>query len=262
MNSEKKRIIQITDLHLFVSNQGSLMGVNTLTALDVVLAKIAEYFADFDAFIVTGDLAQEAASATYQCLKERLEAFGRPQYWLPGNHDDFSVMTKVCPEAMVSRVDLEGWQILLLNTQCPGKPSGFLSGRDIQGLQTCLAQNSDQHTLIALHHHPALINSRWMDEIGLKNPQALFGTIKGHSQVKGIIHGHVHQERKSIVEGLPVFATPATSLQFVPESDDFAVEPIMPGFRVLDLLESGEIESFVVRVDDFETGLDASSNGY
>ena len=238
------------------------MGVNTLATLEAVLLKIAEEFLDFDAFIVTGDLAQEARVPAYERLKERLERFGKPQYWLPGNHDDTTIMAETCSQAMVSRVEMGRWQIILLNSQIPGEPSGKLSDEEIRGLQAYLKTNPLQHTLIALHHQPAPINSLWMDKIGLINPQALLQALKPHAQVKGIIHGHVHQERESEINGIPVLATPATCLQFTPESDDFAVEPLMPGFRVLDLLENGELESFVVRLEHFDTGLDLSSNGY
>ena len=262
MNTRKNRILQITDTHLFADPQGHLMGVKTLSSLDAVLERIQDEYSDFNGFLVTGDLSQDKTRQSYQLLKDRLDVFGKPQFWLQGNHDNTETMQGINSEAMIQRVAMGRWQILLLNSQVPGQPHGHLKESELKRLEEYLWSHSNSHSLIALHHHPESINSLWMDKIGLDNAGALQEVLMSHSNVKGIVHGHVHQAREYSLDDVPVLATPSTCLQFLPESTEFSVEPAMPGFRVLDLLETGEIESLVVRLDDFALGLDLSLNGY
>ncbi|WP_163370041.1 3',5'-cyclic-AMP phosphodiesterase [Endozoicomonas acroporae] len=262
MNTARIRVLQITDPHLFADSGSTLMGVNTSATLDEVLAKIQKDYREPDCLLVTGDLSQDDSAAAYHHLKEKLLKINAPSYWLPGNHDQPHLMAAINPSALQKQIILGNWQIVLLNTQVEGKTHGYLRETELEQLATCLQQEPDKHTLLALHHHPAPINSRWMDQIMLQNPEELARVITGHNTVRGIIHGHVHQARTYQFCDLPVMATPSTCVQFAPESDDFQADTRQPGFRVVGLLPDGQIESSVVRVGDKPMKVDLRSNGY
>ena len=256
------RIIQITDPHLFANADGKLKGVPTRKSLNAVLERIKAQYNDFECLLVTGDLTQDGSEASYQYLKEALTVFERPCFWLCGNHDEPEIMTQLFPEAMEKRVEMNNWQILLLNSQVYGSIHGHLAETELAFLEKNLAQYPQLNTLIALHHHPETIQSRWMDEIALDNPSELKRIINKYQQVKVIIHGHTHQHREYSLTKIPLLATPSTCIQFTPHSEAFQVDTLQPGFRVLDLRADGQFQSQVIRLTDFPLTIDEASNGY
>lgn len=248
MGTSRFRVLQITDPHLFADPISTLMGINTSKALDNVLTKIVNDYQEIACLLVTGDLTQDGSKESYLNVEAKLSKLNTPNYWLCGNHDQPDLMEAISPSAMQKRITLGNWQILMLNTQVAGDASGYLSEMELKLLDTYLKQSPEKHTLLAIHHHPTPINCRWMDDIMLKNPEGFAQVISQNTNVKGIIHGHVHQARKYDFCNIPVMATPSTCVQFAPNSDDFQADTRQPGFRVLDLLPNGQIETRVVRV--------------
>ncbi|MCQ6463558.1 3',5'-cyclic-AMP phosphodiesterase, partial [Vibrio parahaemolyticus] len=79
--------------------------------------------------------------------------------------------------------------------------------------------------------------------------------------VKGILCGHVHQDINVIHKGIRVMATPSTSVQFKPNSDDFALDTTSPAWRELELNTNGDITTHVDRLQEVQIKPDFSSNG-
>ncbi|OED42509.1 hypothetical protein ACH42_12155 [Endozoicomonas sp. (ex Bugula neritina AB1)] len=262
MDTNRIRIIQITDTHLFNNNDEELLGVQTRESLDAVLELIHAKYADFECLLVTGDLTQDGSTSSYGYLKEVLTRFNKPFYWLCGNHDVPEIMDQVSPEAMVKRVPVGNWQLLLLNSQLPGSVHGHLSDSELETLSAHLQEHPHLNTLIAFHHHPAAIDSVWMDRIALDNPVSLEQITKQHQQVKCIIHGHIHQDIEYSFANTPVLATPSTCVQFTPHSEEFQVDTSLPGFRVLDLFPDGRFETQVIRLKSFPMRVNQALNGY
>jgi 3',5'-cyclic-AMP phosphodiesterase len=96
--------------------------------------------------------------------------------------------------------------------------------------------------------HPVEMRSRWLDTVGLANADALFGIVDRHPQVRGIAFGHVHQALDTVRNGVRILATPSTCSQFLPGSDDFAIDNQPPAYRKLLLHADGRIETDVVWV--------------
>ncbi len=262
MDTHKIRIIQISDTHLFTDTDGRLMGVRTRDSLNAILQRIKRDYDDLDALLITGDLSQDGSSSSYKALKDALSGFNAPCYWVSGNHDEPELMHNVFPEAMVKRVSLGQWQVLLLDSRLAGSGEGYLNTSELDILEKHLHTNPDQHSVIAFHHQPASIDSGWMDKIGLQNPDHLKDIITKYQQVKCIIHGHVHQERSYLFAGVPVYATPSTCLQFEPHSEDFKASLSLPGFRVMDLYPDGTLDTSVIRLEDYALEVDLTANGY
>ncbi|WP_067514418.1 3',5'-cyclic-AMP phosphodiesterase [Endozoicomonas ascidiicola] len=262
MSTKKIQVLQITDTHLFASSHSALMGVDTAATFEAVLKMVKSDFYQAQCVLVTGDLTQDDSADSYHYLKDALSDLPMPNYWLCGNHDREDLMNAISPAAMKKKVELGNWQILLLNSQVPNQVYGHLEESELAFLSKELAQNPDKPTLIALHHHPAPINSQWMDNIMLKNPDEFAAVLNNHKNIKGIIHGHIHQAIDYTFCGIPVMATPSTCVQFAPESNHFQADTQQPGFRVIDLMPDGTIETQVIRICDQPMEIDLRSKGY
>lgn len=256
------RIIQFTDTHLFGNPEGRLMGADTNRSFLAVWERIRNAKNKPETILVTGDLTQDDSLESYQWLTEQLNQETIPYYWLCGNHDHTSLMQQACPDAMQKRVQLGNWQIILLNTQVPGKIPGYLEASELELLERYLSDNPELHTLVALHHPPYDVNSQWLDKIHLQNADELFQVLSGHNNVRAVLNGHIHQESDRLINGIRCLATPSTCVQFKPESDDFQLDETAPGYRELELQPDGSINTQVIRLDNYRLELDLTSNGY
>ena len=62
--------------------------------------------------------------------------------------------------------------------------------------------------------------------------------------------------------GVQVMATPSTCVQFKPNSDDFALDTLSPGWRELELKADGEIATQVRRLAAGSFAPDFNAEGY
>ncbi|KZY89655.1 hypothetical protein A3742_24910 [Oleiphilus sp. HI0071] len=123
-------------------------------------------------------------------------------------------------------------------------------------------RSDKSHALVCLHHHPVEIGARWLDRIGLRNPEAFLNMVDSNDHVEAVLWGHIHQEFDEQRRGKRMLATPSTCIQFKPKSDNFGLDEVAPGYRWLKLYEDGSIETNVQRANSFEYELDLKSNGY
>ena len=259
------RLIQITDCHLGSAAEPSLLGLNTDQSLDDVLQLIQREQPEFDALVCTGDIAGHPQPSTYRRFVEQVrDYFGVPLGWLPGNHDSASIMAQLdwqdLPESRV--MALGEWMVLLLDSSVPGQVHGHLAESELDFLRQTLASNSHRPCLLCLHHQPVPVGSEWIDQYILNNADTFFGIVDAHPQVKGVSWGHVHQLYQGERNGVPLFATPATCIQFRPGSRDFALDRTMPGYRWFELGEDGSLATGVSRVTDRDYPIDFESQGY
>lgn len=247
------KIVQISDNHLFTNPHQELMGLTTADSLIAVLDGIRKLKINPDFFLITGDLSQDETAKSYQHLRALIQPFNTPTYWIPGNHDDVSAAEPTLTTAPISAektFQMGNWNFILLNSQCPGKVYGQLTPESLKNLDSQLKQYPDQPTLIALHHPPVEIGSRWMDEIKLRNSQDLFAVIDRYSQVKLVIFGHIHQEFETTRNGVVYWGCPSTCVQFKPQQAELTLDDVAtPGFRVLTLYPDGEYSSKIHRTN-------------
>lgn len=259
------RVLQITDTHLFADPGAALVGVNTQDSFRAVLELVRDREAAFDFILATGDLAQDGSMAAYRRLQTGLAAFGVPVYWLPGNHD-VPAMMRQCNDSGSVRAERDfrmgNWQVVLLDTNVPTAVGGRLNAEELQRLDDRLTAFPEHHALICLHHHPVAVGSRWMDEIGLDNPDALFQVLDRHPQVRAVLWGHIHQDFSTLRNGVQLLASPSTCFQFKPRSPAFALDDARPGYRWLDLYADGRVETGVQRATDYDMQVNTASAGY
>jgi Icc protein len=215
--------------------------------------------------LLTGDLAQEPCQASYQQIIDSLLPYQTPCVCLPGNHDDFPLMQQMFNNELINcnkQLLIKNWQLICLNSQIPASPGGRLASEELIFLKQCLIDNPEIPTLVAFHHHCLETNSAWMDTMMITNSPALFSIINHYPQVKAITTGHIHQILDTTIKRTRIFGTPSTCFQFKPNSQDFGLDTIGPGYRSFDLYQDGKLESAIARLPEPLKGLQLDSPGY
>lgn len=248
--SDPLRLIQFSDPHLFTDPAGRIKGVCSHESLRAVLAHARAHHWDVDAVLLTGDLVHDE-SGGYAHVSSLFGSLGKPVYCLPGNHDDLPACAAALagtPFQLGGHVDFDHWRVVMLDSVVPGEAHGALAAAELQRLEVALAGAGTRHVLIALHHHPVELASRWLDEVRLRNPADLFAITDRHPNVRAICWGHVHQQFDVRRRGVRLMAVPSTCAQFLPSSESFTVDTAAPGYRRMALHANGTIDSEVVRV--------------
>lgn len=258
------RVLQITDPHLMAHKDGALLGVVTRDSLSAVIDEVLSVHGQPDLVLATGDLAQDGSETAYRVFGESLSRLGGDSAWMSGNHDNAPVLREIAGEYQADRRQIlqSGWHFVLLDSSVPGKVFGELAETELDFLESALSEYPDTPTLVALHHHPVDIGSDWMEKIGLKNRDAFWRIVDRHPQVRVVLWGHVHQEYERTRNGIQLFATPSTCIQFTAGSSGFSVEPLAPGYRWFEFKGNGEFTTEIRRASAFEFELDENSSGY
>lgn len=255
-------ILQITDLHLHKDPATIIHGNHLQHNFESVLAQALSEPPRCDLILVTGDLVSEIHPDIYQRIYNQLRKTGVPFACIAGNHDvtdetgkhlPFDQRRLIAQPANAGLVDhyvieTPDWQILLMDTSVPGQVAGKIHPESVQWLRCQLSQ-CHKPALLVLHHHVLPMRSAWIDAHMVENPQVLWELLADFSQVRALTHGHTHQQQVLNKHGITVYATPATSYQFLPQVDEFAFDnEVQPGYRWLQLLADGQINSWVQRL--------------
>lgn len=257
-------LVQLTDSHLFADAQGKLLGLETCHSLARVVERVLAERPRVDLLLATGDLSQDGSPDSYRHFRRHTDPIDAPKRWCPGNHDEREAMYQVAAgtELMSPVIDLGGWRVVMLDSLVPGAVFGQLAASQLALLETALAEAPQRHTLVCLHHHPVSIGSRWMDGIGLREPEALFAVLARHAQVRALLWGHIHQSFDQTRGDLRLLASPSTSVQFEPGSEDFQIASHSPGYRWLRLHPDGRIDTGVSRVEGLVFQVEDGVKGY
>lgn len=252
------RVLQLTDLHLFADPNARLKGVSTRDSFVDVLRFIESREDEFDVLVLTGDLAHDEELETYRMLRELLSDWISRCRLIPGNHESRSMIRRTFPELFQSEGNrltfsfaTGGWRLIGLDSHVHGQVAGRIETEQLDWLRQQLTTYADEPTVLFLHHPPVSVQSKWLDEIGLEEPQPLIETISGFKQVKVVCAGHVHQEFHGRLAQAEFYTTPSTAIQFVPRGDDLMCDHLPPGYRVL-TLEGATFQTEVVRLPELK----------
>lgn len=259
------KVLQITDTHLFADTTRNLMGVNTEDSFRNILDRIKTEHGQFDLVLATGDIVHDASVDAYLRFKQALQDANLDAAIIAGNHDNYDTLRTTLAEganSAIPSVTCENWHFVLLNSAVPGKVHGYLETDQLEFLQHALSAEPTRNTIVCVHHHPIEVHSAWLDKIGIRNGRALFTTLQAFSQVKALVWGHIHQELEQQFDDFTMYATPSTCVQFARHQDDFALDPLPPGFRIFELHSNGSINSAVHRLEHVPAGTDFVTPGY
>ncbi len=251
------RLVQITDCHILAAAGERLRGLDTRRSLEEVCRVMKQNDPAPDLLLATGDLSQDGSRESYDYLAGQLDALGLPSFWLPGNHDDTIAMKArlvgrfIDPAKQILAGD---WLIVMLDSTVAGEVHGRVGESGLEFMDAAIHRHPDRHVLVCLHHQAQEVGSRWIDQIGLHDGDRLRARIARHERVRGVLWGHVHQAYHASSGGIEWLGTPSTCIQFKPESDDFALDDSLPGYRRLRLGADGSIETSITRVDAIDPG--------
>jgi 3',5'-cyclic-AMP phosphodiesterase len=255
-------LIQITDTHLMDQVDAEFVKMNPEFSFRTVMQDVLSQHAHIDALIHTGDLAQVPVQATYDRYLNYMQQTSLQHYQIPGNHDNAAIFPFKEGINQANIFHLGNWSIILLNSAVKGQIDGWIEQEHLQQLDTLLTEYADRHIIVACHHHPFIMHSRWIDQHRLKNTEHLTDVLARHTHVKMVLCGHVHQDSCHEWNGIDFLSTPATSVQFRPRSDQFALDDEAPGYRVLRLFSDGQYQTEVKRVILAQQKINAEISGY
>lgn len=261
-DASELRLVQVTDTHLTGTPGGELLGMNTARSAHAVI-NAAKGSGDIDCFLITGDIAADEQPKAYKQLEEML-GHDTPSLWLPGNHDDIRTNLKPLEPHLRRRLRTPSWDVVMLQTQVEGEVGGALSASEIEALDAAISEAvaENKHLLVATHHPLRSMDSAWLDEQSVRNADEALNLLAPHADRALIISGHVHQESDAVISGIRMLTTPSTCVQFAPQSRDFALDDLPPGYRSLRLYADGSVQTKVVRVSDENNRPLIASSGY
>jgi len=235
--------VQITDHHLLESEEKLRNGFSPGYALRTVMRHISEHVADKADFIVsTGDLVDPPTNETYAAAKkllgihssarlpgpQRINMEGMkdyPIYFLPGNHDDRSLMTQhLFPDSQAPRLynlafEHKGVQFAFMDWGQESKAYLFPETKEFLSK----ALESELPSVIVTHQQVKLVGSSWMDSFLADNIDEFWDVVLPNKEkVLGILSGHIHHTYDEENEGVQVLGLRSTAFPF-----KRAEEPLM-----------------------------------
>lgn len=244
-------LIQITDTHIRDQRDQEFKQVKPYRSLQRVLAHIRQEYPETRALVITGDLTHDGGPEAYRLLQELVGTLPCPCYVIPGNHDSEDlILAHLLNEQvqMPERISLDQWQLLFADSRVDNEVYGELSHTSLKHLEDILLEHEDP-AILFIHHPPVSLESRWIDDLGLKNREQLLLLLESFRQLRAIAFGHAHQQWHSQYQHMDILGTPSSCVQFAAGGDDFAVDDShSPGYRVLELGDDGEaFNTYIVR---------------
>ena len=217
MPSKPVRIAQISDLHIKPPGELAYGRVDTAQALERCVAALNEFDPAPDFVVISGDLADTPSADEYQYLKRLLAPLKVPFAGVPGNHDSRELMRAALPSASYAfpagalnqKIEVDGLDLLLLDSSVAGKPHGELDASTLHWLDATLASHADRPALLFLHHPPFIAGIWHMDRQNLHNANELEPIIRRHPRVRIVATGHVHRATLTMFAGVPCTICPA-----------------------------------------------------
>jgi len=247
------RVLHLTDPHLFADPNGSLRGTQTFASLSAALEhyRAADWRADL--VMVTGDLIQDDSKQAYEHFRTLLSSLDLPVYCVPGNHDVRTMMRAALqdpPFHYCATVECRDWLIVGIDSCVADKAGGSVNETELARLDSAIAGSSARHVMVALHHPPLAVGSKWLDTVGLDNGDELLARLARSGKVRLAIFGHVHQNFEAQHGDIRILGTPSTCSQFAAQSDIFAIDDHPPAYRRIQLYADGRHGDELVWVAD------------
>ena len=175
-----------------------------------------------DAVIFTGDTVQHGQPEEYALLRELLAPLEAPLYLVPGNRDDnaalrdaFSHLSYLPEDGDFVHYTVEDHDLRLvaLDSTSSGERKGVFCQERQVWLDQVLGEQPDCPTLLFIHHPPFDVDNHYVG--GYRRPEeaeALTDLVRRHSQVVGLICGHVHWPVEREWAGTPARIMPSIAV--------------------------------------------------
>ncbi len=232
-------IAQISDLHLRTDGRLLKGKVDTVAALNATIEHLNGLSPRPDLVLATGDLVNKAHKQDYEFMRREFDRLEMPVYVIPGNHDDRDMMRhNFADQGYLSEDNpflhyvLEDYPLRLigLDTKRDDHDGGEMCAERLDWLDRTLSAAPDRPTLIFMHHPPFISGIGFMDNRKFVGAEALEAVVKSHSQIAGIVCGHMHRQISVAWGGTIACVSPSLvfqmTLDFTPGApSSFMLEP-------------------------------------
>ncbi|MDZ7926868.1 MAG: phosphodiesterase [Agrobacterium sp.] len=214
--SERVNFVHLTDLH--VGNpqvQDDDLYSDTSATLADMLAQVKTLVPQPEFIVISGDLTNRGDAGSYEELKRLLDeaALDMPVLFALGNHDRrdgfYPVMLGRTEDTDVPYDHAEviaDIHVIVMDTSVPGKVGGAFEPGQIEWLAEEIENHPDLPKLLVMHHAPALDfdkpETEW-ESLSFADTEALDEVLFEYD-VMGILAGHIHYDRVSNWQGIPV----------------------------------------------------------
>jgi len=229
-------IAQITDIHIGFEPDNP--AEFNRKRLDQVLHVLEHMTPRPDLLLATGDITDRGDRESYRRLKNALSQVPFPVWACVGNHDIRSNFRAHFPEVPTAEgfvqyeIDAPPLRLLVIDTLEEGRHGGAFCATRALWLATKLSEKRDQPTVIIMHHPPVESGIDWMNTHADEPWVARFAeTIAGHTQIVGIICGHLHRNVSVQWEGHTVSICAATAPQVALDLNP--IDPNTPDSRTM-----------------------------
>lgn len=202
------RFLHLTDLHLSVGrNDERLAGL-----LDRIAGAIPNMRHQPDFVVISGDLTDHGDPASYAALRPLVTAFPVPVVLALGNHDRRAGFHAVFGQGESDAPHdhdsvLGGAHVIVLDTSVPGRVAGALDETQLAWLEGALARHPALPKLVVAHHPPLTAETDLPWTCLDPASSAQLAALLDGQRVIAILSGHIHMNRMSLWQGVPVVAS-------------------------------------------------------
>ena len=200
-----------------------------------------------DVLVVTGDVADHGRDEEYVEARDLLARWAGPIIVGTGNHDARDPFARVllgrdADGPLDQALEVKGFRFLMLDSLVSAVDGlridhGVLTPATLVWLDDQLAA-SDLPTFVCFHHSPVTVNISLMDDIQLRDPDALEQVLARHPHVVAVLVGHNHTACTTTFAELPVLiaggVVSTVTLDAEPQSELWYEAPPTFAFHVVD----------------------------
>ena len=193
-------VAQISDTHILAPASDNPVAQLRADCLWRCIADINQQKPD--AVIFTGDMVQHGQPEEYARLRELLAPLDAPLYLVPGNRDDNDALRTAftdkpyLPEIgdfLHYVIEDHAVRLVAIDSTSSGERKGVFCPARQTWLDGVLSEHPNRPTLLFIHHPPFDVDDHYVG--GYRRPEdaaALADVVCRHSQVEGLLCGHVH----------------------------------------------------------------------
>jgi len=225
------RFIHITDTHIAADPAFESHGRSPLPRLEELVRAINALSFPVDFVLHTGDLAEDRSEEAYVLARRVLAGLRPPIHYVAGNHDDAEVLQKVMLGRAPSgprfdyMLSAAGIVVAVFDSRGPKDPAGTLTDDQLGSLRALCAPEGPP-LVIAIHHPPLPLDSRWLDEgwataagqgatmLLDRGPEFLEAVTPARDRIRGVFFGHVHRAFQVVRRGILFSSAPSGFVQF------------------------------------------------
>lgn len=214
------KIAQFSDTHMLASEADHDA---TQLRADWLRQTVADINAQNpDAVIFTGDTTQTGQAEEYAVLFEILAELNARLYVIPGNRDDNDALRRACGDHehlrqsdkyfhyVVEDLDV---RLIGMDSTAHGERMGVFCSERQAWLDAVLREGRDRPTLLFIHHPPFDVDDHYVGGYRQADEAvALTDIIGSHSQIKGLLCGHVHCPVDREWNGIRAVVTPSIAV--------------------------------------------------